>query len=96
MIRRKVLEKIATFTTHPDFVEEDDESNESVAESVDPDIVITTGSDADSSGGSKIVSNSIDGEEELVDVTMNGTTRIRESIDQDVGASKSSEPDKTP
>ena len=93
MIRRKVLEKIATFTTHPDF-DEDDESNESAAESVDPDMVLTTGSDADSSGGSKVVSNSIDGEEELVDVTMNGTNGVRESTELDAGASKSSEADK--
>jgi ubiquitin carboxyl-terminal hydrolase 4/11 len=31
--------------------------------------VITNGSDADSSGGSKVVANSIDGEDELVDVS---------------------------
>ncbi|KAF4635752.1 hypothetical protein G7Y89_g2337 [Cudoniella acicularis] len=48
-INRKVLEKVATFTTYPAFHEDD--ADASVADSVDPDIVLTTGSDADSSGG---------------------------------------------
>ncbi|KUJ19216.1 UCH-domain-containing protein [Mollisia scopiformis] len=69
MIKRKILEKIATFSTHPDFEEEYD-ADRSVADSADADIVLTTGSDADSSGGSKVVANSIDGEDELVDVVM--------------------------
>lgn len=69
MIKRKILEKVATFSTHPDFEDEYD-ADRSVADSADADIVITTGSDADSSGGSKVVANSIDGEDELVDVVM--------------------------
>lgn len=32
--------------------------------------MLTTGSDADSSGDGKVVANSIDGEDELVDVAM--------------------------
>jgi ubiquitin carboxyl-terminal hydrolase 4/11/15 len=63
MIKRKLLEKIATFTTWDEFLD-------SESESVDQDMVLTTGSDADSSGGSKVVATSIDGEDELVDVTM--------------------------
>lgn len=63
------MEKIATFTTKYD-VFEDDDTNASTAESIDPDIVVTTGSDADSSGDGKVVATSIDGEDELVDVTM--------------------------
>ena len=63
---------MATFSTSRVFEEEDDsdEANASVADSIDPDLVLTTGSDADSSGGSKVVATSIDGEDELVDVTM--------------------------
>ncbi|PVH82524.1 UCH-domain-containing protein [Cadophora sp. DSE1049] len=68
-IQRKILEKVANLTTHKDFLDDDDvETN--AADGVDADIVLTTGSDADSSGDSKVVANSIDGEDELVDVTM--------------------------
>lgn len=69
MIKRKILEKIATFSTHPCFEEEYD-ADRSVADSADTDLVITTGSDADSSGDGKVVASSIDGEDELVDVVM--------------------------
>lgn len=79
MIRRKILEKIATLTTHRDFQPEDGETTGSVADSVDPDIVLTNGSD--SSGDSKVVANSVDGEDELVDVTMKEP--VRESIEID-------------
>ncbi|KAK0127462.1 CSN-associated deubiquitinating enzyme Ubp12 [Cadophora gregata f. sp. sojae] len=68
-IQRKILEKIANLTTHKDFLDDHDvEAN--AANGIDADIVLTTGSDADSSGDSKVVANSIDGEDELVDVTM--------------------------
>lgn len=81
MIRRKILEKLATFTTHRDFHDEDEEANDSVAESLDPDLVLTTGSD--SSGDSKVVANSIDGEDELVDVTMKESNGVHESVEKD-------------
>jgi ubiquitin carboxyl-terminal hydrolase 4/11/15 len=77
LIRRKILEKLATFTTHPVFHEDDEEANESAADSLDPDLVLTAGSD--SSGDSKVVANSIDGEDELVDVTM----KERESAEKE-------------
>ena len=63
-----MLEKVATFTTSQEF-EDADEGDASVTESVDPDIVITNGSDADSSGGTKVVAHSVDGDDELVDVS---------------------------
>lgn len=64
-----MLEKIATFTTSQEFIE-DDEADTSASDGVDPDTVFTTGSDADSAGGSKVVATSVDGEPELVDVAM--------------------------
>ncbi|KAK0674297.1 putative ubiquitin carboxyl-terminal hydrolase 12 [Cercophora samala] len=66
IIRRKVLEKVATFTTHPDLaaVEETD-----AGDNVDPEMA-NMASDADSSGDSKIVAKSVEGEEDIVDVTM--------------------------
>lgn len=86
MIKRKVLEKVATFSTSNEFSTEEDEADASVSDGVDPDIVLTTGSDADSSGGSKVVATSIDGEDELVDVTMkdsNVTSAAAEKADDE-------------
>jgi ubiquitin carboxyl-terminal hydrolase 4/11/15 len=94
-IKRKILEKVASFTTSDEFAEDEediDEANASAADSVDPDIVLTTGSDADSSGGSKVVANSIDGEDELVDVTMKDSNGAPESTENSAFTSKSSEP----
>jgi ubiquitin carboxyl-terminal hydrolase 4/11/15 len=68
MIKRKILEKAATFSTSPEF-DDDDEASGSVADSIDPDIVLTNGSD---SSDGKIAANSIDGEDGLVDVSMDG------------------------
>jgi hypothetical protein len=48
---------------------------------MDSDLVVTTASDADSSGDSKVNATSIDGEDELVDVTMNAVN-IRRSVEQ--------------
>ncbi|APA05293.1 hypothetical protein sscle_01g000630 [Sclerotinia sclerotiorum 1980 UF-70] len=77
-IKRKILEKVATFTTWPRFSDEDDPS--SASESIDPDLVVTTGSDADSSGDGKFVAHSLDGEDELVDVAMKDSNSAREPV----------------
>ncbi|ESZ93218.1 hypothetical protein SBOR_6374 [Sclerotinia borealis F-4128] len=79
VIKRKVLEKIATLTTWPQLRDDDEPS--SASESIDPDIVITTGSDADSSGDSKFVAHSLDGEDELVDVAMKDPNSVHESVE---------------
>ncbi|CAJ2509958.1 Uu.00g058580.m01.CDS01 [Anthostomella pinea] len=66
-IRRKVLEKVATFTKHPMFArqEESDSSDSTEAEMIGP-----NGSDTSSSGGSKVIAQSVKGEDDLVDVHM--------------------------
>ena len=65
MIRRKVLEKVATFSTHSEFgAEEADPS-----ENTDPELV-NASSDVDSGGDGKVVAKSVDSEEDIVDVTM--------------------------
>jgi ubiquitin carboxyl-terminal hydrolase 4/11/15 len=79
MIKRKILEKVATFSTSPEF-EEDDEASTSVTDSVDPDIVLTNGSD---SSEGKVVANSVDGEDGIVDVTMKESNGVRESVEKD-------------
>ncbi|KAK4204491.1 UCH-domain-containing protein [Triangularia verruculosa] len=65
IIRRKVLEKVATFTTHPGLatVEEAD-----AGDNIDPEMV-NMASDVDSRD-SNITAKSVEGEEDIVDVTM--------------------------
>ncbi|KAH7329234.1 hypothetical protein B0I35DRAFT_456639 [Stachybotrys elegans] len=63
IIRRKVLEKVATFSTWSKLTE-------SSTESSDAEMVMASTSDADSSGESKVAANSVEGEEDMVDVTM--------------------------
>jgi ubiquitin carboxyl-terminal hydrolase 4/11/15 len=66
-IRRKILEKIATYTTWAPLAAWEDME---AAEATDPEMTNTTSSDADSAGDSKIVAKSVEGEDDLVDVTM--------------------------
>ncbi|KAH8737684.1 hypothetical protein BGZ61DRAFT_525775 [Ilyonectria robusta] len=67
LIQRKVLEKIATFSTWSKF----QDSNEAeTSDNTDGDVVITSASDADSSGDGKVVAHSVEGEDDIVDVTM--------------------------
>lgn len=66
-IQRKVLEKVATLSTWQTLrreVEGEDSHN------VDSDGVVAMASDADSSGDSKVVAHSVQGEDDMVDVTM--------------------------
>lgn len=89
-IRRKILEKVGTFTTHPGFNVSDNEDIEESTDSIDPDLVVTTASDADSSGDSgKVVASSIDGEDDVVDVTMKDSNSVRESIEKDIDTTNS-------
>ncbi|KAM5351565.1 hypothetical protein ACJ41O_004288 [Fusarium nematophilum] len=66
IIRRKVLEKIATFSTWTKLRPQEAESSDNA----DGEMVITSTSDADSSGDSKIVASSVEGEDDMVDVHM--------------------------
>ncbi|KAK3939915.1 hypothetical protein QBC46DRAFT_436430 [Diplogelasinospora grovesii] len=66
VIRRKVLEKVATFSTWTEFSAADESDG---SETTDPEMV-NTASDADSSGDAKVVAKSVEGEEDIVDVTM--------------------------
>lgn len=92
-MKRKILEKVATLSTHPIF-DSDDEASDSTSDSIDPDIVLTTGSDADSSGDSKVIATSIDGEDGLVDVTMKGSNEVRDSAASDAKSLKPAEKEK--
>ncbi|KAK0389430.1 hypothetical protein NLU13_3005 [Sarocladium strictum] len=67
VIRRKVLEKIATLSTWTKFSEMP--SSEAV-DAGDSDVVVTSTSDADSSGDSKIAARSVEGEEDMLDISM--------------------------
>ncbi|KAH9898898.1 ubiquitin carboxyl-terminal hydrolase-like protein [Xylariomycetidae sp. FL2044] len=76
IIRRKILEKVASFTSSTYFsgLEETEGSD-----GTDPEIVGTSSSDAGSSNEGKVVAKSVKGEDDMVDVQM-----------QDVGAARRS------
>jgi ubiquitin carboxyl-terminal hydrolase 4/11/15 len=67
-IRRKVLERVATFTTWDGFQGDDGDTAENT------DAEMTLASDADS-GDSKVVAKSVEGEDDMVDVSMNGVAK---------------------
>lgn len=64
------------------FTESDEETDPSTTDSVDPDLVLTNGSD--SSGEVKVIATSIDGEDGLVDVMMKEPNGTHPSIESDV------------
>ncbi|KAK4156700.1 ubiquitin carboxyl-terminal hydrolase [Chaetomidium leptoderma] len=66
-IRRKILEKVATFTTWSQLAATEDAD---AAEATDAEMVNTAASDVDSAGDSKVVAKSVEGEDDMVDVTM--------------------------
>lgn len=63
-IRRKILEKVATFTTWSQFAEDADAADTTDLE------MVNNASDVDSAGDSKVVAKSVEGEDDMVDVTM--------------------------
>ncbi|OAQ98848.1 hypothetical protein LLEC1_05980, partial [Akanthomyces lecanii] len=67
-IHRKILEKVATFSTWSKF-----NSDEEV-DATDTDMVAT--SDADSSGDGKVAAKSVEGEDDIVDVTMKDASAV--------------------
>ncbi|KAI2637370.1 UCH-domain-containing protein [Xylaria nigripes] len=69
IIRRKVLEKVATLTKHPLFTRSD-ESDSSEGTSTEPDMIGPNGSDTSSSIGGKVVAQSVKSEDDFVDVQM--------------------------
>ncbi|KAF5978409.1 hypothetical protein FCOIX_5922 [Fusarium coicis] len=69
LIRRKILEKISNFSTWSKL-RNGPEENSDIA---DGEVVA---SDADSSGDSKVVANSVEGEDDMVDVHMKDTREV--------------------
>lgn len=67
IIRRKILEKVATFTTWPAL------HQENTTEHTDADQLLVTASDVDSSGDATVTAQSVEGEDDLVDVSMQDT-----------------------
>lgn len=65
LIRRKVLEKVATFSTWSKLRDVTEETSDNA----DGEVVISV-SDADSSGDSKVIATSVESEDDIVDVHM--------------------------
>ncbi|KAL2164269.1 hypothetical protein VTH06DRAFT_3485 [Thermothelomyces fergusii] len=74
VIRRKILEKVATFSTWSKLSAPEEAD---AAEGTDSEMVNTTVSDADSAGDSKVVAKSVEGEDDVVDVTMHDASDAR-------------------
>ncbi|KAJ0118310.1 hypothetical protein J7T55_009093 [Diaporthe amygdali] len=70
IIRRKILEKVATFTTWPTL---SCLHHEETTDSADSDQLLVTTSDLDSSGDGTVTAQSVEGEDDLVDVSMQDT-----------------------
>ncbi|KAJ3526931.1 hypothetical protein NM208_g10954 [Fusarium decemcellulare] len=66
IIRRKVLEKVSAFSTWSKLKD----PQEDISDNADGEMVLTSASDADSSGDGKVVANSVEGEDDMVDVQM--------------------------
>ncbi|KAI1502730.1 hypothetical protein F5X99DRAFT_417717 [Biscogniauxia marginata] len=66
-IRRKVLEKVATLTKHPNFGRQEDSDG---SDNTEPEMIGPNGSDTGSSIGGKVVAQSVKGEDDMVDVQM--------------------------
>ena len=71
-IRRKILQRVQNQTTYT-FLDKEALENPNGEEDLEKDVVVTTASDA-SSGDGKIAVSSVDGEDDVVDVTMKDTT----------------------
>lgn len=68
-IRRKILEKVATFTTRSS-VSSVPQSDKEASENSDQDHLLINASDADSSGDGRVTIQSVEGEDGYVDVSM--------------------------
>ncbi|KAI1363712.1 hypothetical protein F5Y08DRAFT_235342 [Xylaria arbuscula] len=67
VIRRKILEKVATFTKHSFFARSDESDG---SETTEPEIIGPNGSDTASSVGGKVATQSVGSEDDIVDVQM--------------------------
>ncbi|KAI1429243.1 hypothetical protein F5Y12DRAFT_727337 [Xylaria sp. FL1777] len=67
IIRRKVLEKVATFSKHTLFARVDESDG---SETTEPEMIGPSGSDTASSIGGKVVAQSVGSEDDIVDVRM--------------------------
>ncbi|KAG9244656.1 hypothetical protein BJ878DRAFT_542082 [Calycina marina] len=76
-IKRKVLEKVATLTTYS--LDDEVDTNGSVEDNVDPEIVTNS---SESSVEGKVVANSVDGEDGLVDITMKDSILDHKLVDE--------------
>lgn len=68
-IRRKVLERVATLTRHTAFTDEPD-----VSDNTEPELIGNNGSDFGSSSEGKVAAQSVQGEDDMVDVHMKDAT----------------------
>ncbi|KAI0527778.1 hypothetical protein F5B22DRAFT_3774 [Xylaria bambusicola] len=83
IIRRKILEKVATFTKHSFFARQDESDG---SETTEPEVIGPNGSDTASSVGGKVAAQSVGSEDDIVDVQM------KETSDKNINAESHSSP----
>ncbi len=69
------------------------DSDDQSTDKLEHDVVLATASDT-SSGDGKVVATSVDGEDDVVDVTVTESNRTHEPMEADIGSQKSSNPRK--
>lgn len=79
IIRRKILEKVATFTTWPAL---SGQHQTDATGHTDSDSMLVTTSDVDSSGDATVTAQSVEGEDDLVDVSMQDTIQQGDATSQ--------------
>lgn len=82
-IRRKVLEKMATFTRHSLFADEPD-----ISDNTDPELIGANGSDFGSSSEGKVAAQSVQGEDDMVDIHMKDAVSAKSSGGPSNGSSQ--------
>ncbi|OTB08608.1 hypothetical protein M426DRAFT_262093 [Hypoxylon sp. CI-4A] len=76
-IRRKVLEKVITFTKNPEYARADESDG---SDTTEPEIIRPGGSDTASSNESRVVDRSVTEEDDLVDIQMKDASSTQRPI----------------
>ncbi|KIH92949.1 ubiquitin carboxyl-terminal hydrolase 4/11/15 [Sporothrix brasiliensis 5110] len=112
VIRRKILEKVASYSTWAEFSKaenpahspstatsttttpdgsSDGSRGDDATDATDNDIVVTSGSDVESASDSKVIAKSIEGEDDMIDITMKDASAVEAvTADQEEPGSASS------
>lgn len=75
---------MATFSTWSNLSSQVESSDTDASENIDQDMSLTTPSDGSSSGDSRVVAKSVEGEDDIVDVTMQDASERGKTAEPEV------------